>query len=165
MASLARRAETGASAGSTPTGRAVAAVDGVSEVRAGTYAFNDLMQLAAGAAGEDDLALAVESTVVSVNRPGRVTVDAGSKTLSGDNTVAAGDGRAYARSTDGAVVIDGLTEEHGVGSAARSYRLGERVSLIPAHVCTCVNLSDELVCHRGGEVHAVWPVVARGQRA
>jgi D-serine deaminase-like pyridoxal phosphate-dependent protein len=38
------------------------------------------------------------------------------------------------------------------------------VALVPAHVCTCVNLSDELVCHRGGEVQAVWPVVARGKR-
>jgi len=153
-----------AAAGSTPTGRAVAAVPGVTEVRAGTYVFNDLMQQAAGAAGEDDLALTVQATVVSVNRPGRVTVDAGSKTLSGDATVALAEGRAYARSDDGAIVIDGLTEEHGVGTAARRAELGTRVALVPAHVCTCVNLSDELVCHRGGEVQAVWPVVARGKR-
>ena len=164
VASLARRNGLQASAGSTPTGMAVAAVEGVDEVRAGTYVFNDLMQQAAGAAGEDDLALTVQATVVSVNRPGRVTVDAGSKTLSGDATVALAEGRAYARSDDGAIVIDGLTEEHGVGTAARRAELGTRVALVPAHVCTCVNLSDELVCHRGGEVQAVWPVVARGKR-
>ena len=165
VASLARRAGLEASAGSTPTGRAVAAVDGVAEVRAGTYAFNDLMQLAAGAAGEDDLALTIVATVVSVNRPGRVTVDAGSKTLSGDASVAHGDGRAFARSLEGGIVIDGLTEEHGVGSAERAPALGERLALVPAHVCTCVNLSDELVVHRGGEVHALWPVFARGRRS
>jgi D-serine deaminase-like pyridoxal phosphate-dependent protein len=164
IASLARRSGLQASAGSTPTGMAVAAVEGIDEVRAGTYVFNDLMQLAAGSAGEDDLALTIQATVVSVNRPGRVTVDAGSKTLSGDATVELGEIRAYARSDDGAIVIDGLTEEHGVGSAGRQPPLGARLSLVPAHVCTCVNLSDELVCHRGGEVQAVWPVVARGRR-
>ena len=42
--------------------------------------------------------------------------------------------------------------------------IGSGVALVPAHVCTCVNLSDELVCHRRGEVQAVWPVVARGKR-
>jgi D-serine deaminase-like pyridoxal phosphate-dependent protein len=32
------------------------------------------------------------------------------------------------------------------------------------HVCTTVNLSDELYAVRGDRVEAVWPVAARGLR-
>ena len=39
-------------AGGSISGRGVAAADGVTELRAGTYVFNDLMQLAAGSAGD-----------------------------------------------------------------------------------------------------------------
>jgi D-serine deaminase-like pyridoxal phosphate-dependent protein len=150
--------------GSTPTGRAAAKVAGVTEVRAGTYVFNDLMQVGVGAAEPEDCALSIWATVVSVNRPGRVTVDAGSKTFSGDAVLAGDRGRMLARSTDGAVVIDGLTEEHGVGSTSRPVRVGERIAFTPAHVCTTVNLSDELVAARRGKVEAVWAVAARGRR-
>jgi D-serine deaminase-like pyridoxal phosphate-dependent protein len=150
--------------GSTPTGRAAAAVDGVTEVRAGTYVFNDLMQLEFGAAGPDDLALSILATVVSCNREGRVTVDAGSKTFSGDAVMADAAGRMIARSVDGQVVIDGLTEEHGVGRTARTVEVGERIAFVPAHVCTTVNLSDQLHAVRSGVVEAVWPVAARGRR-
>jgi D-serine deaminase-like pyridoxal phosphate-dependent protein len=151
-------------AGSTPSGRAVAAVQGVTEVRAGTYVFNDLMQLRWGAAEPADCALTILATVISAQRAGRVTVDAGSKTFSGDAAVRDDGASAYARSRDGAVTIDGLTEEHGVGSAARAVRVGERIPFVPAHVCTTVNLSDELIAVRGGRVEAVWPVAARGRR-
>jgi D-serine deaminase-like pyridoxal phosphate-dependent protein len=152
------------SVGSTPTGRAAASVAGVTEVRAGTYVFNDLMQLANGSAGEHDLALSILTTVVSTNRAGRVTVDAGSKTFSGDAVLDGDRGRMLARSGDRRIVIDGLTEEHGVGRSERPVRVGERIAFHPVHVCTTVNLSDELYAVRGDTVEAVWPVAARGRR-
>jgi D-serine deaminase-like pyridoxal phosphate-dependent protein len=151
-------------AGSTPSGRAVAAAQGVTEVRAGTYVFNDLMQQRFGAAGPEDCALTILTTVISAQREGRVTVDGGSKTFSGDAALRDGETTEYARSRDGAITIDGLTEEHGVGSAQRAVRVGERIGFVPAHVCTTVNLSDELFAVRGGRVEAVWPVAARGRR-
>ncbi|HET7428233.1 MAG TPA: hypothetical protein VFJ66_02190, partial [Gaiellales bacterium] len=83
---------------------------------------------------------------------------------SGDAAMSEGDRRVYARSVDGTIAIDGLTEEHGVGSAERAPNVGDRVSFVPAHVCTTVNLSDELAVVRGGRVEAVWPVAARGHR-
>src|SRR6478752_4537316 len=152
-----------AAAGSTPTGRAVAAVAGVTEVRAGTYVFNDLMQLGNGSAQPQDLALPILTTVVSSNREGRVTVDGGSKTFSGDVVLDDG-GRMVARSVDGSIVLDGLTEEHGVGRTSRPVAVGERIAFHPAHVCTTVNLSGQLFAVRDGRVEAVWPVAARGLR-
>jgi Predicted amino acid aldolase or racemase len=119
-----------AAAGSTPTGRAVAAVPGVTEVRAGTYVFNDLMQLGNGSAQPQDVALSILTTVVSSNREGRVTVDGGSKTFSGDVVLDDG-GRMVARSVDGSIVLDGLTEEHGVGRTHGRRRWGSGSRFIP----------------------------------
>jgi D-serine deaminase-like pyridoxal phosphate-dependent protein len=135
----------------------------VTEVRAGTYVFNDLMQLGNGSAQPPDLALSILTTVVSSNREGRVTVDGGSKTFSGDVVLDDG-GRMVARSVDGSIVLDGLTEEHGVGRTSRPVAVGERIAFHPAHVCTTVNLSNELFAVRDGRVEAVWPVAARGLR-
>ena len=56
----------------------------MTEVRAGTYVFYDAMQVGYGAGTPDDVALAILATVVSTRRAGWTTVDAGSKTFSGD---------------------------------------------------------------------------------
>jgi D-serine deaminase-like pyridoxal phosphate-dependent protein len=155
-------------AGGTITGRAVATVPGITEVRAGTYVFNDLMQLRLGSAAVDDLALTVLSTVVSAQSPDRVTIDAGSKTLSGDRGVVGGGGDApaeIARSADGDAFVEQITEEHGmVRVGTRPVALGDRLRFVPTHACTCVNLSDEIVGIRAGSVECVWPVLARGKR-
>lgn len=150
--------------GSTPTADSSAAVAGVTEVRAGTYAFNDLMQLRSGAASGDEVALTIVTTVVSTGRDGRITVDGGSKTFSGDVRLASGEGTLVAESADGSAVIERLTEEHGVGRSTRPVAVGDRIAFHPAHVCTTVNLSDRLVVARDGRVDAEWRVAARGCR-
>jgi D-serine deaminase-like pyridoxal phosphate-dependent protein len=135
---------------------------GVTEVRAGTYVFNDLMQLGNGSAQPQDVALSILTTVVSNNREGRVTVDGGSKTFSGDVVLDDG-GRMVARSVDGSIVLDGLTEEHGVGRTSRPVAVGERIAFHPAHVCTTVNLSDQLFAGARRPGRGGWPVAARGR--
>lgn len=155
-------------AGGTMTGRAVAEVEGITEVRAGTYVFNDLMQLGFGAAGEDDLALTVLCTVVSHQTPDRATIDGGSKTFSGDRGFVGAastqeDGLARAVGRD--IVLERMSEEHGmVRIGDDTVSVGDKVAFIPAHACTCVNLSDELVGTRNGLVERVWPILARGCR-
>jgi len=150
-------------AGSTPTGKYVAEVPGITEARAGTYVFNDLMQLASGAQ-EDELALTVLCTVVSHNAREWLTVDGGSKTFSGDMPRGAVRA-AIARALDRKISVERLSEEHGVARVeGGDAELGEKLRFIPYHVCTCVNLSDYLVGVRGDRVETVWPVVARGMR-
>jgi D-serine deaminase-like pyridoxal phosphate-dependent protein len=158
-------------AGGTPTGRHVARVPGVTEVRAGTYVFYDLMQLAYGTTAEDNLALSILTTVVSHQAPDRATVDGGSKSFSGDRGVvgmnAAKSAPELARATDRNVTLERISEEHGmvrIGEDA-SLEVGEKVAFYPFHVCTCVNLSDELVGVRDGQVEEVWQIAARGKRA
>jgi D-serine deaminase-like pyridoxal phosphate-dependent protein len=110
----------------------------------------------------DDVALTALCTVVSTRQPGGATVDGGLKTFSGDHRAAEG----YARALDRDLVLDRLSEEHGMVSVGvgEQVALGEQIRFVPAHVCTAVNLSDELYGLRNGGVEVVWPVAARGKR-
>jgi D-serine deaminase-like pyridoxal phosphate-dependent protein len=151
-------------AGSTPTGKSVAEVSGITEVRAGTYVFNDLMQLSIGSAREDELALSVLCTVTSLGQNGRVTVDAGSKTFSGDVPQSA-DRLPIARAVDLPILLERLSEEHGVARTERPLELGSKIRFFPYHACTCVNMSDTMIGIRNDRIEVVWPVKARGKRA
>jgi D-serine deaminase-like pyridoxal phosphate-dependent protein len=157
------------SAGGSFTGKYVAEVAGITESRAGTYVFYDLMHLNEGSAGEDQLALTALCRVVSRWGDGGLTIDGGSKTFSGDRgVVGAGNAQdappAMTHSTDNRVVIERLTEEHGMGRAEGDVALGEKLRFYPFHACTCCNLTNEIVGVRGGRVESVWRVAARGLR-
>ena len=156
-------------AGSSFTGRYVAEVEGVTEVRAGTYVFYDAMHLHEGSATAEQLALTALCRVVSRWGDGGVTIDGGSKTFSGDRGVVGTANPppaapAMTFSTDGRVVIERLTEEHGMGRAEGEVALGEKLRFYPFHACTCCNLTNEIVGVRGDRVERVWRVAARGLR-
>jgi D-serine deaminase-like pyridoxal phosphate-dependent protein len=72
------------SVGSTPTAEHVAKVEGVTEIRPGTYVFYDRMQARLGACSLEECAVVVVCTVVS--RPTRdlAVIDGGSKTFATD---------------------------------------------------------------------------------
>jgi len=150
------------SGGSTPTGASVAACAGVTEVRPGTYVFHDRMTIADGAATVDDVALTVLTTVVSRPSEGIAIVDAGSKTLAADIWPDAAGLRGYAEVVGGGGYVAWLNEEHGAVRLLDGYRphVGDRMRLIPNHVCTVVNLSDELVVVEGTQVVDRWSVAA-----
>ena len=58
------------SVGSTPTAEYVAKVEGVTEIRPGTYVFYDRMQARLGACSLDECAAVVVCTVVQATHPG-----------------------------------------------------------------------------------------------
>ena len=154
------------SAGSTPTGRAAAQVPGVTEVRPGTYVFGDDMLAQGGVIARDDVALSILCTVVSRPAPDIATIDGGSKTFGGDIFPAKYGLRGYAREVGGESLVESLSEEHGIVrlAAGREAHIGDKIAFHPLHVCTTVNLSDELIGVRDGLVECVWPVAARGKR-
>jgi D-serine deaminase-like pyridoxal phosphate-dependent protein len=127
----------------------------VTEYRAGTYAFNDRNTVASGAATVEEVALTVVATVVS-RRDGRAIVDAGSKALSSER---ADTGFGLVLEAPNSRVVR-LDEEHGYVelAAGDELELGQQVRVVPNHVCVAVNLTDELVAVRGGEIAARWPV-------
>jgi D-serine deaminase-like pyridoxal phosphate-dependent protein len=153
--------------GSTPTAAAAAAVAGVTEVRAGTYVFGDLIMAGVGAMAREDIALSIISTVQSRPHPGRATVDGGMKTFMGEAFPSPPKSlRGFGEAVGLPIHLEGLTEEHGLVALTPQVQpeIGERIAFFPNHVCTTVNLSNELVGVRNGRVEVVWPVAARGKR-
>lgn len=154
------------SAGSTPSARLTRCVPGVTEIRPGTYVYNDLNTFYQGVCSLEDCAARVLATVVSTAVPGRAIIDAGSKTFSSD---ALGSGP---KSGHGLVVeapdakLIKLNEEHGyldITNSSHRFEVGEMVSVIPNHVCTCVNMHDEVFLLRDQQVVGSWRVAARGK--
>jgi len=151
------------SVGSTPTAARAMRVPGVTECRPGNYVFHDASQVGLGTCGVDDCALTVLATVVSVPAPDRAVVDAGSKTLSSDplRPRPGGHGQVLGRRSR----VDRLSEEHGVIAVVEgeSFRVGERLRILPNHACVVANLHDRLIGVSGDRVEAVLEVAARGQ--
>jgi D-serine deaminase-like pyridoxal phosphate-dependent protein len=153
------------SVGSTPTGRPAARVPGVTEIRPGTYVFNDAMQVHHGSATPEECALVVTARVIS--RPSRdvAVLDAGSKTLTAEHGPYSSKGETHGTLRGYPdCQIDRLWEEHArvqLTDEARRLRVGDLVEVIPAHVCPTVNLARRLVCVRNGRVEATWEVAAR----
>jgi D-serine deaminase-like pyridoxal phosphate-dependent protein len=154
------------SGGGTPTAWQAHEIAGLTEYRVGTYIYHDRATVGAGAASLQDCALHVHATVVSRPTEDRAVIDAGSKTLSSDR-VSPSVGEGYGLLLDYPdAVIERLNEEHGVIDLSRSPRkptLGERVRIVPNHVCVVSNLHDEVVATRGEEVVDIWRVAARGK--
>ncbi len=154
------------SGGGTPTAWTAHEVPGVTELRVGTYVYHDRATVAAGAASLDDCALHLIATVVSRPTPDRAVIDAGSKSLSSD-LVAPGAGLGYGLLLDYPdAVVTRLNEEHGtvdLSGSARKPALGERLRILPNHVCVVSNLHDAVTAVRDGAVVGSFPVAARGR--
>ena len=128
------------SVGSTPTA-GLALRDGITEMRPGTYIYGDANQVTLGSQRLEDCALCVVATVVSTPAPDRTVVDAGSKSLSADLRVAGLDSYGLVLGHED-VAVARLSEEHAVLAHPHrsSLTVGDRLAIVPAHVCTTVNL-------------------------
>jgi D-serine deaminase-like pyridoxal phosphate-dependent protein len=155
------------SGGSTPTMWRTHELPGVTEFRPGTYIFNDRTTAEIGACGWEDCALTVLATVVSTAVPGQAVIDAGSKALGREPLRASsGEGGFGSLLEHPEVVVKGMSEEHGIldlASTSWKPRVGERVRVIPNHVCIVVHLNDLVFGVRGARVETSWPVTARGR--
>jgi D-serine deaminase-like pyridoxal phosphate-dependent protein len=151
------------SVGSTPTARGSMGVAGVTECRPGNYVYHDASQVSLGTCGLGDCAMTVLATVVSVPAPERAVLDCGSKTLSSDPLRPRGEGHGWILGRKSRLAS--LSEEHGVVRVepGESFRVGERVRVLPNHACVVSNLHDRVVLARGDRVEGEWRVAARGR--
>jgi len=154
------------SGGSTPTAYQSHLVKQYTEIRPGTYIFNDMNTVRGGFCSLEDCAARVVCTVISDAAPGQVVTDAGSKTLASDLCLPARE------SGYGHVVeypearIAHLSEEHGrvdTTACARRPTVGERLTVIPNHICPCVNLQDTAWWIEPNEPPRLLPIDARGK--
>jgi D-serine deaminase-like pyridoxal phosphate-dependent protein len=153
------------SGGSTPALYHSHQVEGLTEIRPGTYVYNDLNTAFGGGCALEDCAAYVVATVVSTARSGQMIVDGGSKTFSSDKLSSGGPGHGRLIEAPGAL-FHKMNEEHGfvdLTNAGRRFEVGEKVRIIPNHVCVVMNLHEYVYGVRGGVVEDVWRVDARGK--
>jgi D-serine deaminase-like pyridoxal phosphate-dependent protein len=157
------------SAGSSPTGRHAASLNGLTEFRAGVYMFGDLFQAEIETHGPDSIALTVLTSVIG--RPaGRLLIDAGALALSKDRSTAVTPrDYGYGLVQDvrgefafGAAVVSKVYQEHGVieldPNTAVEIQLGARLRVLPNHACLTAAAHDRYYVVDGSDdVVAVWP--------
>lgn len=137
------------SAGSTPTSKYVSQVEGITEIRPGTYVFNDRMQKEFGICEKDDCAAKVVSTIVSIPNKDLLVIDGGSKAFATDvvpNTPPL-HLKGYGLILDHQeAVLERLTEEHGMVKIPEnhSFKIGDQLNIIPNHICSTVNLYNDV---------------------
>ncbi|SVB14929.1 uncharacterized protein METZ01_LOCUS167783 [marine metagenome] len=151
------------SGGSTPTIWRSHEIPGLTEIRPGTCIFYDREDLTVGVAGVKDMAYTVLATVVSTSVSGQAVIDAGSKSLSKEGRGADHGFGILLEHPD--VVVRQLSEEHGVLDITSTHwrpQVGDRVQVIPNHVCVSVNLQEHLLVLSEGSVEE-WPLEARGR--
>ncbi len=153
------------SGGSTPTLWRSHEIPGLTEIRSGSCIYFDREGLEVGVARASDLAYTVLATVVSTAVPGHAVVDAGSKALAKE---ARGEGGGFGFLLDRPEVrVVGLSEEHGVLELADTTwepRIGERVRIVPNHVCVSVNLQDRLLAVEE-DTYSILSLEGRGRTA
>ena len=153
------------SPGFTAGARFEAAVPGVTEIRPGTYVFNDANEVHAWAASVETCAAFVLAQVVSRPAPDRAVIDAGSKTLTQDRSIREDSGHGIVIGHPEVKSVS-LSEEHGVLRVPPESDLavGDRLLIIPNHICPVVNLFDVMYGVRKGAIEREIPVAARGMR-
>ncbi|TVQ34286.1 MAG: DSD1 family PLP-dependent enzyme [Wenzhouxiangella sp.] len=138
------------SVGSTPTATFSRNLDGVTEVRAGVYVFQDLVMAGLGVCRDEDIALSVLTEVIGHRvQSGQVVIDAGWMALSRDRgTAGQARDRGYGLVRDvdgrdlGEVVVQATNQEHGILAhadgtplSAEEFPVGRRLRILPNHAC------------------------------
>ena len=155
------------SIGSTPSLLLADILPGITEIRPGTYVFRDVGQ--AGATRTfSRCAATVLATVISRPTDERVVIDAGAKALTMQKRqggVCHTDGLG-ALKTAPQVRLARVFDEHGIFLAKdlrEQLRVGDKIEIIPNHICPAVNLYDSAVLVRAGSVVGQWEVACRGK--
>ncbi len=154
------------SVGLTATAKITATVAGVTETRPGIYVFYDRSEVLHQVVAPERCAARVLTTVATRSAPDRVILDAGTKALTSDRAgvspPVAGHGIALGHPE---WEISSLSEEHGatVVPPDDPARIGDRVEVIPNHICPVVNLFDSMYITQGDQVIDQWAVAARGK--
>lgn len=162
------------SIGSTPTARFAASLDGVTEVRAGVYTFQDLVMAGLGVCEPEDLAVTVLGSVIG-HQPvkGWTLTDAGWMALSRDRGTASheidygyGQVRDLSGRPIGSLIVASANQEHGIieprdsGSDGDARLVvGDMIRIAPNHACATAAQFDRYYVVEADRVVAEWPRV------
>ncbi len=163
------------SVGSTPTAVCAERLDGITEIRPGTYVFYDLFQEGLGVCGREDIAVSVLTSVIGRSARGEVLIDAGALALSQD--IGANRGGRHVgyglvldvagRPIEPGLHVRAVHQEHGFVSSEEGrplpdLRPGARLRVLPNHACTTAAMFDRYqVVENGKTIVDVWKRVNR----
>ena len=151
------------SVGSTPTAHFACSLEGVSEVRAGTHVFHDLVMWRLGVCEPEDIALSVLATVIGRRTDGGLLLDAGWTALSRDQGGPGGfdvHGYGLVCNLDGqpypGLCIRDTNQEHALahGPYTPPLPVGSRVRILPVHACATAACFDAYHLLREGRIVA-----------
>ncbi len=153
------------SGGSTPSAFYSHHIPALTEIRPGTYIFNDRLSLEWKTCSEDQCAASVVTTVVSRAVTGQAIIDGGSKTFSSDPLRVGKKGGFGLVKGFPEVQFVKMNEEHGYLKVPDEAKLevGQTVQVIPNHICATVNMHDAVFGYRGEEMVESWIVKGRGK--
>lgn len=155
------------SVGSTPSAQSVANVNGITEIRPGTYVFNDMMQVSLDVCNIEQCAAHVVTTVVSKPTPEQLVVDGGSKTFATDvqpnvsPLFLSGFGQIKGHPD---TIFSHMNEEHGMIklNGDEDLSIGDEIHIIPNHICSTVNLHNYVYLEKENGEFQKLKVEARG---
>lgn len=168
------------SAGSTPTALFASSGAGLSEMRAGTFVFQDLFMAGVGVCTVEDIALSVLVSVIGVRSDRRgVIIDGGWTALSRDRGTAAqaiDQGYGIVCDADGApienVLVTATSQEHG--TVARrdggpvdpaDYPIGRLLRILPNHACATAAQHRAYHVVEGDRIAGTWRRLGAGEEA
>jgi len=158
------------SVGSSPAALTAKSYAGVTEVRAGVFAFNDLTQVRLGVARETDIAISVLTSVIGHHAAGRrIIVDAGWMALT-QEFLLDGNARTYGRVCDAGgqpiddLVVSAVNQEHGIVTRldrspidSAVFPIGTPLRILPVHACSTAAAHDRYhVLNHTGDIVAEW---------
>jgi D-serine deaminase-like pyridoxal phosphate-dependent protein len=143
------------SAGGTGSYDISGAIEGITEIQAGSYALMDTDYARLGLPFEH--ALFVLGTVISRPVPERCVADSGHKSCTKDH------GNPSVKDISGTSVL-ALNDEHAIIAvpSACPLKVGDRIELLPSHIDPTMNLHDVVYAVEDDIVIGVWPISARG---
>ncbi|WP_293722531.1 alanine racemase [uncultured Cetobacterium sp.] len=152
--------------GTTPTFEKAIESDDITVSRPGNYVFFDAIQVALGAAKEEECSLTVLATVISNPSEDLYILDCGSKCLGLDqgahgNSLTKGFGIIKNHPE---LTIIGLSEEVAKvkKEGPSALKIGDKIEIIPNHSCSAANMTNYLIGHRNGSIEKIIEVDIRG---
>ena len=160
------------SVGSTPTAHFALDLTGVTEVRAGVFAFMDLVMAGLGVCSVDDIALSVLGTVIGHQRErGIILIDAGWMAMSRDRGTASqalDQGYGVVCDVGGKpypdLIMESANQEHGLLALRPNSKatlpdlpVGTLVRILPNHACSTGAQFDRYHVVENNQLAGVWP--------
>lgn len=142
-------------------------ISGVTEIRPGTYVLMDA-SMGATISTLEKCAATILSTIISKPTDERVITDVGAKGITAQRRtsgISAVTGNGVLKEMND-IYVHGVFDEHAIFYSKKmrdSYQIGDKIEIIPVHICPVCNLYDNAYLIKAGEVEQIIPILCRGK--